>query len=624
MPPKKVEKPMELCHLCHETLKHDAIVAHIKHVHGIADCCRKNIDQYNKSDDEEEEGIPADRVIDAIEEHIQAIHEGREDDMDERIQKLKKEFVPAVRLDMKRFIEMTEGLQPADIDPVLMSEIRNKCMIVEHVPAEEKIADDEGMDLFPQPEVLDVPLWDFTKDDGHTLDAYTHDTGINSTMMYHWRWLSACIGVCTNTGCYIVKQRIDGKTTWAECPRNTLIPLLRHKSAQIMHSGKTTDWTYDRFLDVPAINNTFMRYDSIGFHSPDPRVFNLWQGHAFPIMHDAQVINMDLLQPFLDHCRDVICAGNEENYQFEMMKNAWMYQHPNDHLGFATVLIGEQGAGKGHYTDLLCDLWGENWTQRNINSMDEITSDVHKDLIANKKLIVPNEIRAIEGSGKRQQTNWDTLKSRITDSSYNMRNFFERLVKVRNVNNYVFVTNNWDSIQMGVRDRRYFVLDVSDIHLQDIPYFGRLLDSFTEEMKMHLLNYFLRMDTTGFNPFKPPETELKREIQESQLPPAVLWIREFEFPEEGCLSLEEMWSTFVNWADARLIDRNDIGKFGTGFGRLIAPYCSKQKHSSMGGKYTYSKKEEPATPEAGILDGTITPAQRKKMVEQMMKKKRKE
>jgi hypothetical protein len=39
-------------------------------------------------------------------------------------------------------------------------------------------------------------------------------------------------------------------------------------------------------------------------------------------------------------------------------------------MGWATVLVGEQGTGKGMYTDVLCKLWGDEWVQQNINSVD--------------------------------------------------------------------------------------------------------------------------------------------------------------------------------------------------------------------------------------------------------------
>jgi hypothetical protein len=40
-----------------------------------------------------------------------------------------------------------------------------------------------------------------------------------------------------------------------------------------------------------------------------------------------------------------------------MMKNAWIFQNPQKHMNWATVLVGEQGTGKNQYTNVLCELW---------------------------------------------------------------------------------------------------------------------------------------------------------------------------------------------------------------------------------------------------------------------------
>jgi hypothetical protein len=546
-----VAETYETCHICqpHKLLKHDGIVAHIKHVHGIADCNRKNLEEYNKSDD----GFPK---------------------------------------------EETEGMD----------------LFKDELMAEESSTDEPIQ--FTAADVEGPVIWDFSKDDGHTLDAYLADTGANQTIKYHFDWLTACIGVATNSAVFIAKQRIDGRTQWNEIPKRGLQELLGTKSALIMHNGRNKDWLYSKLLDVPVINNAFKRYDCIDFASCSPYSFDIWQGYAFPIMPKAEPIRMDLLELWFQHLLEIICNGNTKHYLTLLMKDAWMYQNPNDHLQFATVLMGEEGVGKNRYTDVLCDLWGEHWSQRNITSMDQITSDTQRDVISNKKLIVPNELASLEQG---RTKNFDTLKSRITDSSYNVRNIYERTVKVRNVNNYVFATNNWDSIKMGARDRRYFVLDVSDAVLQNTAYFDRLCSSFTDEMKMHLLNFYLRFDTTGFNPFIPIMTDLKEEIQESQLHPAEQWAQQWEGMtpayEPASLTLDEMWKEFVSWADSMGLDRTALGKPGAWFGRRISRYLHVVKSAKDGGKHMYSKKKSEEF-------ATISDEERKAYVEEQLARKK--
>jgi hypothetical protein len=250
-------------------------------------------------------------------------------------------------------------------------------------------------------------------------------------------------------------------------------------------------------------------------------------------------------------------GGNIESYEQELMKNAWMFQHPNEHLHWATVLMGEEGAGKNSfYTDVICSLWGDEWTSRNITSMETITDNKNKTTIAYKKLIVCNEVSDVE----RNRASFDVLKSRITDDYYNLRNLCQDLIEIRNVNNYIFCTNNYNSIKLGQRDRRYFILEVSDKYVGKIAeYFTPLAETFTDEMKTHLLKFFLEYDITRFNPRIPPLTDLKRELLNEQKPFAQLFIEEMELPEDG-ICLDVLWERYIEYCDRNAVDHKYIGR----------------------------------------------------------------
>jgi hypothetical protein len=411
---------------------------------------------------------------------------------------------------------------------------------------------------------------------------------------------------------YLVKQCKRGKTDWTMMGKKSLQDLLSVKSATIVHNDRRQEWLYSRFIDTPLINNAFHKYYDIGFAAPDTEfTFNLWKGYAFPVLAPDVPLKMDLLQKYLWHLEHIICNHNPEHYRTLLLKDAWMFQNPNSHTEYAVVLMGSQGAGKNRYSDMMCWLWGEDWSKANINSLEQITGDTHRDVIAFKKMIVSNELESLEsGRGKAAVANFEVLKSRITDDSYTVRNIYEKESTIPNVNNYIFCTNNWNSIRMGVKDRRYFVLEVSEENTTDYDYFTELCASFTEEMKTHLLNFYLRLNTAGFDHRHPPRTELKDEIIESQLSPAENWIQQFEFPEQGCFSLEQMWGKYLNWCDLNQIEREEVGKM-LGFAKKISKHCYVEK---VGRKKTYSSL-------ASHTGMTTSPAEMKALTE-MRKVKR--
>jgi hypothetical protein len=109
-------------------------------------------------------------------------------------------------------------------------------------------------------------VWSFREDDGHTIDAYLADRDpACSTMGYHKRWLTACVACISNSSVYVGKMRIDGKIYWVEMTRRRLVEKPMSKSAKIMHDGKTKEWQYSRFIDVPKINQLFERYDRLDY-----------------------------------------------------------------------------------------------------------------------------------------------------------------------------------------------------------------------------------------------------------------------------------------------------------------------------------------------------------------------
>jgi hypothetical protein len=169
-----------------------------------------------------------------------------------------------------------------------------------------------------------------------------------------------------------------------------------------------------------------------------------------------------------------------------------------------------------------------------------------------------------------------------------MRNLYERETSIQNVNNYIFSTNNYDSIQMGLRDRRYFVLEVDEEHVGDIGYFERLKQGFTPEFYEHLLNFFLRFDWAAigaFNPFKPIETELKHDIKEMSMSLPEQFMEQFTWRKQDAkrgLTCEELWVKFSEWCDKLALERADMGKSGVSFGMKIKRFVRTDRKKVQG------------------------------------------
>jgi hypothetical protein len=379
-----------------------------------------------------------------------------------------------------------------------------------------------------------------------TLDDYLAVVNPPDDMSFHLDALCQCIATFEHGTKYIVRQRSGEKITYGFYDGKGLKDLLSHKTVRVTlpNEKKKKDIKYAKLLGVSEINHGFMDFEEIDFAGNRPNVFNIWTGHVFPT---DMAPNMALIEPWLNHVKFIICGGNELLYRIEMAKNAYMVQNPNEKVMWATVLLGRAGCGKGSYTDVLCSIWGERWSEPNISNIQQLTGDSSRSTLSWKKLIVVNELsKAKQGSKE-----FEALKTMITDGMYRLRDLYQIPMTLRNVNNFIFVSNHWDSVVINKDDRRYFVLGVSPAKIGKIEeYFVPLRATFTDEMRTSLLNYLLTFDWRSvpeFKPFEPFETDIKKELREYWESAPQTFMQEYKCEDPEGEIIDSIYSKFEQW-----------------------------------------------------------------------------
>jgi hypothetical protein len=404
--------------------------------------------------------------------------------------------------------------------------------------------------------------WQVTINELQTFEFPDRPISYEEAFIVVHMYLTDCVVQITGSKEFMVRHLVSQKHVWIPVSTKKLDELLKINRVLIAGDKKTKMMPLAAFLENPIVTKDLRKFHGRDFANDlDPTVFPVWPGHAHPFVED---VDMELIQPFLDHVRNVICNGNEEYYMTEMMKNAWMFQNPSLHMGWATVLVGEQGGGKNQYTNILCALWGELFCQANINDVKSVTGEKAYNILHYRKLVVLNELpptRTVQG----KKTEWETLKSRITDKTLKTRSMYHDfdLVSERNVTNYIFCTNNIDSILIEPSDRRYFILEVNDMKRGDKKYM-KLLSEMAENPKFlsHLLSYLLKIDTSGLDVWEPLRTTLKEEMLESQEPLNLRYIKldRWRTTHAGGRMGHADWSPFREiWADYRNWVLQDLG-----------------------------------------------------------------
>ena len=337
---------------------------------------------------------------------------------------------------------------------------------------------------------------------------------------------------------------------------------------KVKKDGKKRPYScWDLFMD----HQLDFTVKALKFFSEDPQVFSYFRGYDFK---ELEEVKKDVIEPFLQHIKEVIANNNEEVYRYILVWIASILQKPNFKAGTALVILGNQGTGKNVFTNVICKLMAR-YANENVTSIESVVGKFNA-VLENKKLLVLNELQSIDAN---KYLNSDALKSVITDAKINInqKNEPERLTE--NVSNFIMVSNNNIPIKIETTDRRYMVTKTSDKHRGDFEYFDRLCEGFNQEFYENLFTFFMMLDTKNYNLRKIPTTESKQNIVEASMSSYELFVRECweEIDDVSGPELFNMYNAFV--------ERNKFASCSSRtFITNIKPYTGEVKYKRINGK----------------------------------------
>ncbi len=234
-------------------------------------------------------------------------------------------------------------------------------------------------------------------------------------------------------------------------------------------------------------------YDEIVFN---PRIsghyeskYNIWKGFAV----SAKGGDCGF---FWRHIHQVICSGKDEHYQYVRKWLAHLIQKPWD-IGSALVLRGKQGTGKGIFVETIGRLLGPHYAP--LASLDRVLGRFNSHL---KHAILIFADEAIWGGNKKEV---GALKALITEPKLFIEGKGKDGYWIDNYKHLIVSSNEDWVVHLDPDDRRFFVLDVSDIHKEDQVYFGAIIDQLEKGGYEALMHDLLQEDLNGFELRKMPE-----------------------------------------------------------------------------------------------------------------------
>ena len=265
-------------------------------------------------------------------------------------------------------------------------------------------------------------------------------------------------------------------------------------------------------------NKKHLMKKGIKFYTKNNEYMSMFNGYDF----DEKECNIKMIEPYLNHIRDIICDGKEDCYEYVLNWMSYIIQNPMGKTETAIVLLGEPGAGKNTFTNVFAELFGV-YSNMNVTNIDDICGKFNTGAV-NKKLLVCNELSSVELN---KYLNEDALKSMITEYTMVVNEKMEKKVTMDNVCNFIFVSNDNNPLIIRDGDRRYVVLRVNSSRIGDSEYWNMLKTLVKSyEFKMELYNYLRTRDLSNVNLRKIPMTEAKKMIIEANRSSYEIFIKE--------------------------------------------------------------------------------------------------
>ncbi|WP_321417317.1 DUF5906 domain-containing protein [uncultured Desulfobacter sp.] len=200
------------------------------------------------------------------------------------------------------------------------------------------------------------------------------------------------------------------------------------------------------------------QYDGVVFDPTKTRVpgekyYNLWAGLSVKPKKGDWSLMRDLIL-------NVISAGDKEICEWLYAWIARIIQEPGGKRpGTAPVLRGKMGTGKGKFMEYLGKIFGQHYYH--VTSPDRVFKNFNAPL-QNRVLVYVDE--AFWAGNKKYE---GALRALITEDTLDIEHKGVNCFTIRNHINWVFATNNSWAVPAGLEERRFFVIDVADIHMQD-------------------------------------------------------------------------------------------------------------------------------------------------------------
>jgi len=204
-----------------------------------------------------------------------------------------------------------------------------------------------------------------------------------------------------------------------------------------------------------------------------------------------------------------------EEFNYVLKWLAWCVQHPDQRAEVVLVVQGKRGTGKGTLGNAMAKLFGQHALQ--ISSAEHLVGRFNGHLRDTVFLFADEAYwpgnKGAEG----------TIKRLVTEPSIFIEAKGRDGIEVPNMLHVMMASNEDWLVPAGERERRYFVLKVSDERLQDLTWFKAIYEQMDNGGYGAMLYDLLHRDLGDFHPRRLPKSNNLTAQQALSLGPLDSW-----------------------------------------------------------------------------------------------------
>ncbi|MDB3993273.1 virulence-associated E family protein [Gammaproteobacteria bacterium] len=234
-------------------------------------------------------------------------------------------------------------------------------------------------------------------------------------------------------------------------------------------------------------------YEGVDFHptKDHPDILNLWRGHIDPKEGNCDIID-DLLWTVLSN-------QSQEKYDYLLQFLAHAIQKPEEKPEVMLVFYGNQGTGKGSFFNVIEKIWP--YTTLFAQNVKEVVGEYTGGL--ERAFFVTMD----EALFNKDAKSANALKTKVSEPRMRISEKYQPNRTISSFHRFIAATNNEHFAQIARGDRRFFVCEVSDVHKQDLVYFGRFSDALNDGVTVPAFVHKLKnIDLSEFQVRSRPKT----------------------------------------------------------------------------------------------------------------------